>query len=194
MGIKATYMALLKDLGAYYTKMSSRERGLVVVVVLVVGVILSFNICSCTNQIFKAQQAEMERAKTESESVALVLKNYFKFKRKRDAIENQYKEVEISEGALSYLENLVKTKAQIELGRFQISDSAAKPFGLNFEQQPFSIKFSTTNLQAFVEFLKELSEGVKPFVFSSLDLSRMRGSDQLQVAMEVSSVRRVKTK
>ncbi len=188
--MKENLQQIIKRLKELTDKMSMREWILIALASLVIVCIALIEIYGAVASYFEDQSVRLTQLETRLGSTNSHLQKYLDLKARRDAIESRYREVEIQEGALSHLENLIKTKAGIAQGLFTIRDSPASPFGGNYEQLPFMVKFNTTNLQALVDFLREVTEGPKPLVLSRLDLNRRRGSDRLDVEVALSSIRR----
>lgn len=184
-GIKTKFSAILG-------RMSMRERALMGAAVFVGLVILSYNAIEKTAAEFAELGLQIKQAQSDVELLPANLSKYTELKAKHDAIKSLYEGIEIQEGALSYLEKLIRDKAGLPSGQFNISDPPPRPFGKEYDQLPFLIKFSTVDFKGFIEFLKELVEGQKPFIISRLDLNRRRGSDRLEIELEVSSIRRKK--
>lgn len=178
-----------KQIRQSYAKLSARERLIVLGAVLVLGLLTLYKLYEVTEEAFAEQSAKVEKLERDMKTVAFELGNYAKAKARKEAIEKVYKEVEIKEGALSHLENLVRTKANIPQGQFTITERPARKYGLNYEQLSFTIKFTTVNLQHLLDFLKELSYGDKPLIVADLKLTKNRISQSLEVELNVSSMR-----
>ena len=131
--------------------------------------------------------------KRDSANAPILIERYLKLKQRHENIESRYKEVNIDEGALSYIENLIKTKAGIGNDPFTIKENEPRAFGGNYQQVLYPIKFNTTNLPGLVEFLREITLGKRPLVLSRLSLTRRKGANRLEVDMDVSSIRKAKT-
>ena len=139
---------------------------------------------------FVAQETRYDETAQQLQYVAAALSRYQKLQVRRDEIERDFREVEIEEGALSYLEDLVKTKAGVV--NPQISPRDIRDFGSEYEQAPFLIRFPIVDLNRLVQFLEELVQGKKPFILASLDIKRRPAGDSLDIELEVSSLRRKK--
>lgn len=179
-----------KDLGGYLAKMSSREWAVIFFGASLLFVLIAIEIVSQIDAFFDEQTLRLTQVEERLGQTTNSLQKYLDLRARRDQIESNYREVAVQEDVLSHLENLIKNKAGIQQGLFTIRDSPPNPFGGNYEQLPMSVKFTTTNLQALVDFLREVSEGPKPLILSRLDLNRRRGADRLDVEISLSSIRR----
>ena len=183
------YRDLRSKFSAVLARLSWRERSLLGAAVGVAFLLFAYNAAINTKAEFSALALKISQAEADAAQVKSSLERYMELKNKSDEIRRIYKSVEIEEGELSYLEKLIKEKAGIAPN---IVTPAERDFGSEYIQKPFVIKFSTTDFKGFVEFLKALVEGPKPFILSRLDLTRRRGADRLEVDMEASSLRHKK--
>lgn len=176
----------------WFRKLTAREILLIVgalVIGLVMGIVVIVEEVRAT---FADQQRRLALLQEAINNIPARLETHARLKARRQAIEQQFRMVEMREGALSYLENLIKTKAGVPSGAFTIKDFPSRSFGKDFEQTPYSVKFTTSNLSTLIEFLRELVHGEQPFLVSKLDLRMARNNEALEVELEVSSIRRVR--
>ncbi len=185
--IMPTYRLLYSKFQA----LTQREKVIIVVAATVSVFMLSYQIYEPIRRLCREQTEQMVALESSMKTVAPGIERYVKLRARRDSIEEEYREVEFKEGALSHLENLVRNKAGITAG-FTIKDNPPKEFGGNYEQTLFNIKFTTTNLETLVEFLKELTYGAKPLVVSKVDIQKSKFADRLEVDVDASSIRRTK--
>ena len=158
---------------------------------VVVAAMAIYQIYEPIRAAFQAQSEQLASIEESMKSVGPNVERYLKLKQRRDAIEEEYKEVEFKEGALSHLENLVRTKAGITSG-FTIKDNPPREFGGNYEQTLFSIKLTTTNLQTLIDFLNETINGQRPLIVSKVDIQKSKFADRLEVDVDASSIRRLR--
>ncbi|MBN8550584.1 MAG: type II secretion system protein M [Deltaproteobacteria bacterium] len=187
LALQPTYRMLF----AKYQALTAREKVIIIVAAIVAVFILLYQVYEPIRRIFTQQKEQLSTLDASMKTVAPGIERYVKLRARRDAIEEEYKEVEFKEGALSHLENLVRNKAGISSG-FTIKDNPPKEFGGNYEQTLFNIKFTTTNLETLVAFLSELTNGAKPLVVSKIDIQRSKFADRLEVDVDASSIRRLK--
>jgi hypothetical protein len=182
---------LLAQLREGSKKLSRREKILVLLGGLFVLVSAGNIVYEPVREAFIAQETRYDETAQQLQYVAAALSRYQKLQVRRDEIEKDFREVEIEEGALSYLEDLVKTKAGVV--NPQISPRDIREFGSEYEQAPFLIRFPIVDLSRLVQFLEELVQGKKPFILASLDIKRRPAGDSLDIELEVSSLRRKKS-
>lgn len=172
-----------------FAALSGRERSLIVLCLVAIGFIGLYQIYEPIDAAFRAQAQKLAQIEANVKALGPALERFAKLRTRRDAIEQEYREVEFKEGALSHLENLVKVKAGVNAG-FTIKDAPPKEFGGEYEQTTFSIKFTTSNFPALIDFLRELTHGTRPMILGRLDVQRSRFAERLEVDIEVSSIRR----
>ncbi len=186
----ATTSAIKKQLGDYYKKLSGREKVIIAVAILMILISIIYPLQQEIRSAFSAQDRTWSELEDESKKVAASLARYAKLKNRQAAIELSYKEVEIKEGALSYLENLVRNKAGIASG-FTIRDRPPREFAGSYEQTPFTIKFVITDYPRLIEFLKEITHGQHPMLLAGINVKKRPAGDALEVEIDVSGVRKI---
>lgn len=174
-----------------FQALTQREKVIIVVATGVAISMLLYQVYEPIRRVFHDQTDQLAALESSMKTVAPGIERYVKLRARRDGIEEEYREVEFKEGALSHLENLVRNKAGITAG-FTIKDNPPKEFGGNYEQTLFNIKFTTTNLETLIDFLKELTYGAKPLVVSKVDIQKSKFADRLEVDIDASSIRRLK--
>lgn len=189
MKIHPKLTALWQRATSEYARFSARERALVIAATSTVFIIASYLVYEPIANAFSGQAMAIADAEQNVKRISLELERYAKYETRRREIESRYKEVEIKEGALSYLETLLKEKGGVRSG-FTIKDSPGREFGGDFEQVSFSVKFSTTDYERLLQFLKELVYGARPLILSKLDVQMNRRQTALDVDLEVSTIRR----
>lgn len=177
---------------SYYKKLQPRERKLAIFAVLVVLFIATREIVLSVQDQFESQETRLEKALSEMDLTSAALFRYTTLKSRQRAIEEAYKQVELDGPVLSYLEKLLKEKAGIASG-FTIRDKPSRQFGGGYEQTPYTIRFTTVDMGKLVEFLKELTEGPRPVLLASIDMKPRPSRDSLEVELEISSIKRVKS-
>ena len=175
-----------------YVALSPREKNLLVGGVSVLLIISVMIVNRPISSRFEEQSLELIKVQQDAHNIANELNRYQRLIQRRAEIEQDFKSVEIREGALSHLEGLIRSKAGIEQGQFTIKDQPPKPFGNQYEQAFFTVNFNTTNYPRLIDFLEELVDGPKPLVIKRLDLKRSRGGDRLEVELEISSITKVR--
>lgn len=177
-------IARLKD---ELAKLSAREIGLLVAAVLVALFIGVFWIIEQVSAAFSKQSYQISELEQVIEALPVRIEAFARKKARRDIIEQRYLSVEMREGALSRLEGLVNNKAGVSSG-YTIKDLPPSDFGRNFEQTNYSVRFSTTNLVALVDFLKDLSDPSSPLMLTRLKVDMNPRGEALMVDLEVSTI------
>ena len=181
-------VSLVRD---HLNKLSLRERVFLVACVLVVGGIGMYEfIITPFSAALEAQSAKMEGVQRSVGTLKVLLDRHHRLQEKRQAIEEQYREVEIKEGVRAHLESLVKSKAGIASG-YVIKSVRDQPFGMNYGQETFLVKFETVNFPATVDFLEEIVYGKRPLILTRLDLKKGRNAENVAVEVDVSSIKKL---
>ena len=173
--------------------MQQRERILALVATSAVIVIGGSELVTAVSETFAAQEIRLEKALSEMDLASAALFRFTTLKTRQRAIEEAYKQVELDGPALSYLEKLLKEKAGIASG-FTIRDKPSRQFGGGYEQTPYTIKFTTVDMNRLIDFLRELTEGPRPLLLASIDIKPKATKDSLDVELEVSSIKRISGK
>lgn len=174
-----------------YRKMDRREIVLVALAMFMISLVLVSQVWGWVSSAYETQAAELEQTEKEVQEVSALLQRYLRLQQRRTAIEASYQQIEIKEGGLSLLERLIRTEAGISSG-FVIKDNPPRQFGGNYEQAPFNVKFPTSDMSKLIDFLDKLIHGPQPMVLTRLDLRKNRGSDRIDVELDVSSFRKVR--
>ena len=174
-----------------FIKLSGRERLLIAASVSVALFMVTFQTIESAMEAFSAQEIEIARVRTDRDSLTVLLSRFDRLAEKKRAIESRYEQLEIKEGVFSYLERLVKEKANVGPGRYKITSHKERPFGGNFEQVPFTIKFDTASMPDLVAFLTEIVQGEQPLILTSMELSKNLAGSSLSVEVSVSTIRKV---
>lgn len=175
-----------------YDNFSGREQMLLVGGLGIFLLLATMAIVQPIQNLFSEQSLQLVEAENNVREMASAINRYQRLVQRRTEIERDFQSVEIKESALSLLEGLIKGKAGISQGAFTIKEQAPKPFGNNYLQTFFAVKFSTTDYPRLIDFLQEMVDGPKPLVLKRLDVKRNRGGDKLDVDLEVSSITKEK--
>lgn len=181
-------MLLQEKIKEWFTSLSEREKGMVLVAVIVTLMVGIENVYTPINERMTKQAKELDRLNKELQALPYALERYTKLQASKDLVEREFKGVEMKEGALAYLEGLVKTKAGIAEG-FTIRDRTVRKFSEKYEQVPFAVNFRITDFPRLITFLEALTGGEQPLIVSQIELTRSRKADNLDVKIEVSSIR-----
>lgn len=175
---------------AGFKSLSRREQALICGGIATLFLMGIYSVYEPVREAFDRQELALVEAEGRSKGVSGTLERYMKLKARRDAIEGRYRMIEFEEGALSYLETMIRTKAMVTSG-FTIKDGPPRPFGKNHEQVPFSVRFSTANLETLIGFLQELVHGPRPLILGRLSLQKSRIGDRFDVDLDVSNLRKI---
>ena len=186
--IRAVYRRGLEQ----YRKLSFRERMILLSLSSVMGVIAAISIYQPINAAFIAQQKRIGDSERSAASAGQLIDRYLKLKSQRNIIERQYQQAEIHEGEITYIENMAKSKIGLPSSAISISPISSRPFGINYEQAPFAVKFSVTSVKGLVDFFHEVVAGPHPLVLSRIEIRRPISGDKLDVDLELNSIRSIK--
>lgn len=173
----------------WFSSLTPREKVLTLTAGAIALLFLLSSLYSPLAEAFDNQTVQFASAKDSLRETPRLLRDYLRLTRKRDAIEKRYKEVSFPEGALAHLEKLLIEKGKIAQGQFNITEKT-QPFGPEYEQEVYTIKFRTTSLSQLVDLLKELTRGDKPLLLSRLDMTKSFSGDRLDIDLDVSSLRK----
>ena len=188
--LQLQWKAVVQYLTAQWHKFSRREHAMIAGAALVLVFTLCYLVYEPIQDAFDAQAVALAEAQGRTRTIGGTLEGYLKLKARRDLIESRYREVEFKEGALSHIENLIRTKALVTSG-YTIKDNTPRPFGGSYEQVPYSVRFQISSLSALLDFLKEVVHGPRPLILSRLELQKSRIGDRLDVDLDVSSLRKI---
>ncbi|MCO6431878.1 MAG: hypothetical protein J5J00_13545 [Deltaproteobacteria bacterium] len=175
-----------------YNKLSSRERVLIIVPLLVIGVLsLHFYIIQPVSATFASQRETIAALDTQVKVFGEVIKEYSRLKARRHQIEEEYKEVATTDSPRAVLENLIKSKLGLPPRDFTLPDPRTEEFGGGYEKTSVSVQLrNITELDKLVAFLKEVVHGPNPFMIKHLNLDKGMADRYLRVDLEASSIRR----
>ena len=180
----------ITQLKEHVRKLSTRERTIISVAAAMIAFTILYQAFLPVRDAFRRQAKEITNLEEQMSLVSATLAKYSRLKSRQAAIETAYKEVEFKEGELSYLDNLIKSKAGIPSGG-QINIKPTREFGGSYQQSPFNIKFVITDYPRLIEFLKEVAQGSRPMILSGLDIKKRPAGDALEVELDVSSVKKI---
>lgn len=177
-----------------YEAFSARERKMILLGTFAVFFVIFVKGVKVSKAGLEEQEMEFQKTKADLSLASGLLKSYQKLKLKRDDIEKYYEKLEFNEGALSYLDALIKQKLGDAVKQnFNITPRPPQPFGLTFELNPFSIKFTVPSLEKLTEFLKEAVSGANPMFITKLDMTKNYRGDGLDVEVELSCIQKAGT-
>jgi hypothetical protein len=173
---------------AAYDNLSGREQKLLlggIAVMIIIGVLV---VMQPISSLFNEQALELSKVEQEARNIGSELARYQRLVNRRKEVEQEFKSVDLKDGALSHLEGLIRDKAGILQGAFTIKDQPPKSFGNGYQQTFFTVNFSSTDYPKLIDFLQELVDGAQPLVLKRLDVKRNRSGDKMDVDLEISSI------
>lgn len=174
---------------AWFRALSIRERSIVVAGAVLILAIGADQLYSPIEEIFAEQAEKLAAFQRNATATPAVVERYARLRSRREQLEKRFKEIEFKEGALSYIENLVRQQPGVAPG-FDIREGSAKSFGKFYQQQPYLVRFQTTNATGLVEFLKSVARGERSLLISKLEIQKPRRGDRLEVDLELNTIRK----
>lgn len=186
---------MIKNLIAYlqarFLSLSRRERLLICIPVVLVGIFIIHSfIIRPVAEARERQDRKLEEVEQNIKIIAAMLEKHKRLKTRRQEVEEQYKEIEIKEPGITLLERMIAKYLDLPARSFDIRPSDPQQFGGSYEKTSFIIKFSTRELDKLVSFLDELVNGPAPMIIRRLDL-KVSGSNSIEVEIDASSIRKV---
>jgi hypothetical protein len=178
----------------WFKGLNTRERLIVALAPLLVLAFVIPQIVGKINTSFARQTRFIGDAERDRKQVLQLLGRYASLKAKREAVQQQYKAVEMKDNVLSHLETLLKSKAGISTTTpgVTLKELPAIKVGTNYEQIPYSIRFPINNMSALVTFLEALVGGDQPLVLKKLEF-RKSAPDNLTIDLEVVNIRELES-
>jgi hypothetical protein len=172
----------------WFRSLSEREKGLVLGGVLVLLMIGANQLAAPIQGAFSAQEQRLAELERFANATPAVVERFSRLKSRREQLEARFREIEFKEGALSYIENLVRQQPGVAPG-FDIREGTPRSFGKAFEQLPFGVRFQTTSASGFVDFLKSVARGERSLLITKLEIQKPRRGDRLEVDLELNTIR-----
>lgn len=179
----------LEKVIAWFRALSHRERSIVVAGAVLILAIGADQMYSPLEEMFSAQADKLAAYQRNATATPAVVERYARLRSRREQLEKRFKEIEFKEGALSYIENLVRQQPGVAPG-FDIREGSPKSFGKFYQQQPYLVRFQTTNATGLVEFLKSVARGERSLLISKLEIQKPRRGDRLEVDLELNTIRK----
>lgn len=172
----------------WFKTLSVREKVLILGGVLVIGFVLVVNLALVTVAAFDEQAIAITTAETDMETAKSLLRAQTRLIQQRNLLEDRYRKIEFREGPLSYIEGLITDKLSLPSNKFSINPKPPQPFGREFEQSTFNLKFRVNSLEKLVNFLSSLNSREKPMIISRLEMNKSPDGNNLDVSLEVSCI------
>ncbi|MCB0335845.1 MAG: hypothetical protein KDD62_06050 [Bdellovibrionales bacterium] len=183
-------ISILKEkLVSWLKGLTGREKAIMAGMLLVVAVFMLDGILTPLHQAFKDQEAKLQKLERHAQEVPFVIERYVRLLNRKKALDQEFKDVELTEGPLAYIESLIKDKGISD--KFTINEQRSKPVGDKYEQTPFLIKFSVSELGQLVRLLDGLVHGKQPLALNRINFTKSRRGDSLEIDMEVYAIKRL---
>jgi hypothetical protein len=191
--IKEKILEATSKFNEYYSTRSEREKYLIIGGGITLIVLLAYSfIYTPIIELIDEQKQAIELAEREIKALPFVIARYDKLRQRKAENEKLYSSMNMPEGAMTFLEDLLKNKAGLEASSFSIDPpQPATKITDEYEQQLFRISLKTTDYVKLIEFLEELTYGKKPMIISRLEIRKNEAADSLQASIIVNSIKRI---
>jgi|GEM_PF-5410627 len=180
------YFKLFKKL---LNKRSPLEKTLLLFMILFILYTIINTTLAPLSEMYSNQGAKYRKTERDLKSLPNNIEKLLKLQQKKSNIENQYAKVEIKEGVLSHLEDLIQNTAKIKNDSdFKIIEKGSRRFSNSYKQNSYNIEFKITDLTVLKNFLEKLVTGKKPLLLSNIQLTKNNRQKNLQVKITVSSL------
>lgn len=179
-------MSIRTALQTFWSKRTPREKVIAAVasVFLFLGVVYP-NIIEPIVSAFAEQSKRIESLQNTYSVTPDILERYAKLVARRKDIDTFYSQADLSADPLSYLEGLLKDKAQAA-GSYEVTPRQGIQLGGKYTSKFFLVKFKTSSYENLVAFLKAVTTGKQPMLISQINLDKQGAGDSLGVQLEVS--------
>lgn len=171
-----------------WTKMSTRERGIILVgMLIIVALVLHSVVYTPIKARFVQQsnrQTEINRA---IDVLPDMLSRYSQLLDRRSEIEKFYEKLDLQKPALSHLEDLLRNVANVPSGAYTVTTRNQPDFAGKYKHTAFLVRFDTSSMENLAAFLRNVVQGQQPMLLSQLTIERKLSADSLTVQVEVSS-------
>ncbi|RMD86845.1 MAG: hypothetical protein D6808_02515 [Candidatus Dadabacteria bacterium] len=188
---KANFRAEIKR---YLEKLSLREKALIAVGAFVLGILGLYALYQPIHRAFDRQERMVMKLSSDAKDIRLALTQYLTLKQRLGCTERKFKRANLSARIRTHLEKVLENEGKIPTGQYNIKRNAKRLLGEEFELSPYTIKFDTTSLKDLVSLLQTIFDGSKPLLITRLDIQKSRRSDKLSVTIDVTSIRKVKSR
>jgi hypothetical protein len=179
----------LKPIITWWIGLLPREKRIVVggtasLVVLLIYVIVDAAIGSINQQTIELASSQQKLREVEQDLVT-----YAQLVKRKEALENHFRTIEIQEGVRTLIERLLREKGEVKETP-SIRDLPPSSLGGEYEVVQYSVNFSINSMKSLAAFLQELAHGSKPVLITQLDIKKnQRTADRVDVQLNVSSIR-----
>ncbi|MFN4894636.1 MAG: type II secretion system protein GspM [Pseudomonadota bacterium] len=179
-------MTIGSSLRNFWQKRTSREKVIGSIAVLFLGVTVVYpTFIEPVVSAFAEQSKRIESLQNTYSVTPDILDRYSKLISRRKDIDSFYSQADLSADPLSYLEGLLKDKAQAA-GSYEVTPRQGIQLGGKYTSKFFLVKFKTASYENLVAFLKAVTTGKQPMLISQINLDKQGAGDSLAVQLEVS--------
>lgn len=179
-------MGITENIGAFWKKRTPREKVVAVLAGLFLGATIIYPLLIEPVLVaFAEQTGKIDSLRRTYAITPEALERYSKLVVRRSEIESFYSQADLSADPLSYLEGLLKDRAQAA-GSYEVTPRQGIQMGGKYTHKFFLVKFKTSSYENLVDFLKALTGGKQPMLISQINLDKQRSGETLNVQLEVS--------
>lgn len=182
-------MSVIDKVKLTWNNLSAREKSLAYITGLVLVVILIVQVVAPLSTGLAKNRLEIEKLKGEIKSLPLQIERFKTLSQQKSTIETIYKNSKLNNGALSYIELLVKNRPGIEAVNNFLSPLPTKPFGGEFVQEQFKLNLKVSNMNSLIDLLKDFKNPENPLLVTKLELTRSPKNEFLTTMIEVSNIK-----
>jgi hypothetical protein len=180
---------LLKPVITWWSGLLPREKRIVVggslsLVALLIYVMVDTAVGHINQQTIELASTQQKLREVEEDLVT-----YAQLIKRKEALENHFRTIEIQEGVRTLIERLLREKGEVKETP-SIRDLPPSSLGGEYEVVQYSVNFSISSMKSLAAFLQELAHGSKPVLITQLDIKKnQRTADRVDVQLNVSSIR-----
>lgn len=184
----------LRKLSSWFTKLSPRERMLV----LVAGVGVTGFLLFMTGEAFVEQLDDYERitaVRTQAyRDISMLLPRYQNLSQRLEKLKASFAESQMTFAQVTAgLEKIVRTALGDEINYDLDKSRKAEPFGEEFEKQDIVLKVKSITLDQLVRLLYELEHGDTPLFMGKVDLRTNKRDKTFQAQLEITTIGKLGT-
>jgi type II secretory pathway component PulM len=179
-------MSIAENIFGFWKKRTPREKIVAGLASLFLGVTIVYPmVIEPVLAAFSEQNSKIDSLQRTYSITPEALERYSKLVLRRREIESFYSQADLSADPLSYLEGLLKERAQAA-GSYEVTPRQGIQLGGKYTHKFFLVKFKTSSYENLVDFLKALTGGKQPMLISQINLDKQAASETLNVQLEVS--------
>ncbi len=169
----------------WFYELSQREKFFVI---LAASILIFMGIYTVAEDIvtkFDDQAKKLAAVEESIKDISPLIAGYEKLRNQQVAIEERFKGAKPNFAVRSYLETLLKEKADIT-SRVSINTGTPDDFGDSLKRTLVKLRFSADEPKQLTNFLKALQNGSHPLLLSEININKL--GRRLDVSAEVQSI------